>query len=67
MKIGIAGMGKMGAAIAARLASVGHEMMVWNRTLDKARASDLKVAETPAALAAGSDAVISILADAAAV
>jgi 3-hydroxyisobutyrate dehydrogenase len=67
MKIGIAGMGKMGAAIAARLASVGHDMMVWNRTPDKARASGLKVAETPAALAAGSEAVISILADAAAV
>jgi 3-hydroxyisobutyrate dehydrogenase len=57
----------MGAAIAARLASVGHDMMVWNRTPDKARASGLKVAETPAALAAGSEAVISILADAAAV
>jgi len=67
MKIGIAGMGKMGAAIAARLASVGHEMMVWNRTLDKARATGLKVAETPAALAAASETVISILADAAAV
>jgi 3-hydroxyisobutyrate dehydrogenase len=67
MKIGIAGMGKMGAAIAARLASVGHEMMVWNRTPDKARATGLKVAETPAALAAASEAVISILADAAAV
>jgi len=67
MKIGIAGMGKMGAAIAARLASVGHEMMVWNRTLDKARATGLKVAETPAALAAASEAVISILADGVAV
>jgi len=57
----------MGAAIAARLASVGHELMVWNRTPDKARATGLKVAETPAALAAASETVISILADAAAV
>jgi 3-hydroxyisobutyrate dehydrogenase len=67
MKIGIAGIGRMGAAIAARLSSVGHEMMVWNRNADKARATGLKVAETPQALAAGCEAVISILTDARAV
>ena len=48
-------------------ASVGHEMMVWNRNADKARATGLKVAETPQALAGGCEAVISILTDAAAV
>lgn len=67
MKVGIAGIGKMGAAIASRLASVGHDVTVWNRTPDKARATGLKVAETPADLAAASEIVISILADAAAV
>ena len=67
MKIGIAGIGKMGAGIASRLASLGHEMMVWNRSADKARATGLKIAPTPADLAAGSDIVISILADASAV
>ncbi len=67
MKIGIAGIGKMGAAIAARLSSLGHEMMVWNRTPDKAKATGLRVAATPAELAAASDLVISILSDAAAV
>jgi 3-hydroxyisobutyrate dehydrogenase len=67
MKIGVAGIGKMGAGIAARLASLGHEMMVWNRSADKAKATGLKVAPTPADLAAGSDIVISILADASAV
>ena len=67
MKIGIAGIGKMGAGIAARLAGLGHEMMVWNRSPDKARATGLKVAPTPADLAAASEVVISILADAAAV
>jgi 3-hydroxyisobutyrate dehydrogenase len=67
MKIGIAGIGKMGAAIALRLGSLGHEMMVWNRSSDKARATGFRVAETPAALAAQSELVISILADAAAV
>jgi 3-hydroxyisobutyrate dehydrogenase len=67
MKIGIAGIGKMGAGIATRLASLGHEMMVWNRSADKARAMGLKVAQTPAELAAASEVVISTLADAAAV
>jgi len=71
MKIGIAGTGKMGAAVASRLASLGHEIMVWNRTPDKARAiaanAGLKVAATPRELAAASEAVISFLTDAAAV
>jgi 3-hydroxyisobutyrate dehydrogenase len=67
MKIGVACIGKMGAGIAARLASLGHEMMVWNRSADKARATGLKVANTPAELAAGSETLISMLADAAAV
>src|SRR5207302_798649 len=59
--------GKMGAGIASRLAGLEHEMMVWNRSPDKARATGLKVAPTPADLAAASEVVISILADAAAV
>src|SRR6185295_9940447 len=67
MKIGIAGTGRMGAALAARLGSVGHEMMVWNRSADKARATGFKLAESPQALAAGCEAVISMLTDAAAV
>jgi len=57
----------MGAAIAARLSSLGHEMMVWNRSADKARATGFKVAESPQALAGGCEAVISILTDAKAV
>lgn len=67
MKIGIAGIGKMGAAIAARLAGVGHEMIVWNRSADKARSTGLRVAESPQQLAKEAEVVISILADAAAV
>jgi len=57
----------MGAAIAARLASVGHDVSAWNRSPDKARATGLKVAASPRELAQSSEAVISILADAAAV
>jgi 3-hydroxyisobutyrate dehydrogenase len=67
MKIGIAGTGRMGAALAARLSSLGHQMMVWNRNADKARATGLKVADSPQALAEASEAVISILTDAKAV
>jgi 3-hydroxyisobutyrate dehydrogenase len=67
MKIGIAGMGKMGSAIAARLASVGHEIIVWNRSLDKARATGLNVASSASALAERSETIVSILSDAAAV
>jgi 3-hydroxyisobutyrate dehydrogenase-like beta-hydroxyacid dehydrogenase len=35
MKIGIAGTGRMGTAIALRLLDKGHEVTVWNRTRDK--------------------------------
>src|SRR5688572_6885840 len=66
MKIGIAGTGRMGAAMAGRLASLGHEVTVWNRSPDKARALGLPVAQSPAALAQGAETVISMLADAAA-
>jgi len=35
MRIGIAGTGRMGAAIATRLLGLGHEVAVWNRTAAK--------------------------------
>jgi 3-hydroxyisobutyrate dehydrogenase len=66
MKIGIAGTGRMGAAMAGRLAGLGHEVSVWNRSAEKARALGLKAATSPAALVDGSQTVISMLADAAA-
>src|SRR5260221_26349 len=37
MKIGIAGTGRMGTAIARRLIGSGHEVRVWNRTVDNTR------------------------------
>ena len=70
MKIGIAGTGRMGAAIAQRLLGLRHEVAVWNRTAEKTRplaASGARVAATPAALAAASETVITILTDAAAI
>jgi 3-hydroxyisobutyrate dehydrogenase len=70
MRIGIAGIGKMGAAIAQRLMEVGHEVTAWNRSADKLKAvteAGAAAAATPAELAQSSDAVITILTDAAAI
>ena len=35
MQIGIAGVGKMGDAIARRLMEAGHTLTIWNRSADK--------------------------------
>ena len=71
MKIGIVGMGKMGSALAARLAGLGHEITVWNRTAAKAVAAasgaGAKVATTPRELASSVEVVISILTNAQAI
>jgi 3-hydroxyisobutyrate dehydrogenase len=68
MRLGIAGVGKMGAAIAARLIEVGHDVAVWNRTPEKTKAiAGAKIAGSPLELAQTSEAVISILTDAAAI
>src|SRR4051812_5401683 len=66
MKVGIAGTGKMGSAIARRLLSLGHEVTVWNRTAERAQPllkEGAKWADSPAGVASGSDAVITILTD----
>ncbi len=70
MNVGIAGTGRMGAAIATRLLGQGHTVTVWNRTPAKLAplvAAGAKAADTPAALAAASEAIITILTDAAAI
>ncbi|HTP95428.1 MAG TPA: NAD(P)-dependent oxidoreductase [Burkholderiales bacterium] len=70
MNVGIAGTGRMGAAIATRLMSAGHKVTVWNRTAQKTRAladAGAAVAATPAELARGAEVVITILTDAAAI
>jgi 3-hydroxyisobutyrate dehydrogenase len=64
MRIGVAGVGRMGGAIAARLIEVGHEVTVWNRTADKVKPlaeAGAGVAATPAELAAQVEAVVTIL------
>jgi 3-hydroxyisobutyrate dehydrogenase-like beta-hydroxyacid dehydrogenase len=68
MRVAILGTGKMGAAMARRLESSGHELTLWNRTRERAEALGVgKVAATPAAAAENADVVISMLTDAAAV
>lgn len=70
MRVGIAGLGKMGAAIAARLIETGNEIAVWNRSAEKARPladAGAKVASSPADLAAQCDMIVTILTDAAAI
>src|SRR6476620_1165993 len=67
MQIGIAGLGRMGAAVAARLMEVGHTITVWNRTPDKAKPlieAGAKQAATPEDLAEHSEVVITLLTDA---
>lgn len=62
MKVAVLGTGKMGAAIARRLASQGLDVVVWNRTRAKAEALGVgKVADTPAEAVLEADAVLSIL------
>jgi 3-hydroxyisobutyrate dehydrogenase len=70
MQIGVAGLGAMGGAIAARLMEAGHQVTVWNRTAAKTAPlaeAGAKVADSPAAVAAASEAVITILTDGAAI
>jgi 3-hydroxyisobutyrate dehydrogenase len=69
MRIGIAGVGRMGAAIAERLIGQGHAVTVWNRTAGRTaplEALGAEVAATPAELVGAVDAVVTILTDAAA-
>jgi 3-hydroxyisobutyrate dehydrogenase len=70
MQIGVAGLGAMGAAVAARLLELGHQVTVWNRTPDKTKPlaeAGAKVAATPAEVARASEAVITMLTDGAAI
>ena len=60
----------MGAAVASRLLSVGHDVTVWNRTRAKTEALALagaSVAATPAELATRAQIIITFLTDAAAI
>jgi 3-hydroxyisobutyrate dehydrogenase len=67
LKIGFAGMGRMGAAMAGRLSAHGHEVVVWNRTAAKTKPladAGARVAATPAEVATRSELIMTALTDA---
>jgi 3-hydroxyisobutyrate dehydrogenase-like beta-hydroxyacid dehydrogenase len=67
--IAFIGLGGMGGRIAVRLLDAGHELIVWNRTPEKARplvARGAEEADTPARAARRAELVMTILADPAA-
>ena len=64
MKIGIAGIGKMGNAIGSRLLGLGHSVSVWNRTPNKTTGlvnAGAHLAATPKLLAESVDVVLTLL------
>ena len=70
MKIGIAGTGKMGSAIALRLLGLKNEVHIWNRSAARTRPlveQGAHAADSAADLPDRCDAVLTILTDAAAI
>ncbi len=70
MKVGIAGIGKMGAAIGSRLLGQGYALTVWNRSPLKAQGlldAGAQWAPTPQALSESVDVVLTLLTDEAAI
>jgi 3-hydroxyisobutyrate dehydrogenase len=70
MHIGIAGIGKMGSSIGARLIELGHKLTVWNRSPEKTKPlaeAGASVAAAPAALSSAAETVITILTNAEAI
>src|SRR2546428_8153320 len=67
-KVAVLGTGRMGGAIARRLAASGFDLTVWDRTTAKASALNVgRVAQSPAEAIRGADIAISSLTNAAAV
>ena len=62
-KIGFAGLGLLGGAIAQRLKEQGWQVTAWNRTMGKAAALGLPEASSLTELVQGSDIVMSCLAN----
>jgi 3-hydroxyisobutyrate dehydrogenase/2-hydroxy-3-oxopropionate reductase len=67
--IAFLGLGQMGSRMAANLLDAGHEVVVWNRSPNRAealRSRGASVASSPAQAAAGAEVVLTMLTDAAA-
>jgi 3-hydroxyisobutyrate dehydrogenase len=66
MRIGVIGLGRMGAALAFRLQSCGHELVIWNRTPGKAESlveAGAVPGESPAVVVEQTEAIITCLLD----
>jgi 3-hydroxyisobutyrate dehydrogenase-like beta-hydroxyacid dehydrogenase len=69
MRIGLAGLGRMGVPMAERLLAAGHELVVWNRTrataeeFAAATQGRVTVAEEPGRLLADGGLCLTVLAD----
>jgi 3-hydroxyisobutyrate dehydrogenase len=55
MKTGFIGLGHLGKAMAKRLMSEGVDLIVWNRTKEKATDIEAEIADTPASLITKAD------------
>lgn len=63
MRVGWLGLGIMGARMAANLRDAGHDLVVWNRTREKADAFGGTIAATPAEAAAQAEVVVTMVVD----
>jgi 3-hydroxyisobutyrate dehydrogenase-like beta-hydroxyacid dehydrogenase len=66
MRIGFLGLGHMGSGIAANLVRAGHDVAVWNRSAEKAKAlvsQGATLAATPGEACVGREVVMTMLAD----
>src|SRR6266536_4064040 len=65
-RVAVIGLGGMGSRIAKRLLDAGHEIVVWNRTMEKAQPLvelGVAAAESPADAAGRVEAAITMVAD----
>jgi 3-hydroxyisobutyrate dehydrogenase-like beta-hydroxyacid dehydrogenase len=67
MPVGFAGLGRMGAEMARNLSAAGHELILWNRSSDKAealaQAIGARVATSPREVSDRCEIVVTMLAD----
>jgi 3-hydroxyisobutyrate dehydrogenase len=65
-RVGFIGLGIMGRGMSSNLLAAGHDLTVWNRTLERAEPlaeAGAALADSPSALAAGVDIVITCVSD----
>ena len=67
MRVGFAGLGRMGAHMARNLSRAGHDVTLWNRSIGKAQSLaaelDCAVANSPRALSNAAEVIVTMLAD----